>query len=154
MKFEEIYKKVLDADKKYKERGIPINLDLKIEDLRDALIESKNKIDELQYYKKRLEDAITKVEEREQGYYQEWKKMFESFSPIKKESDALRKQNAYLRMLAAHAISRVYRMRYSMAWFDHPFEKGRKKERYERWIDKFVVLYRKAKAEFENLKGR
>ena len=65
MKFEEIYKKVLDADKKYKERGIPINLDLKIEDLRDALIESKNKIDELQYYKKRLEDAITKVEERE-----------------------------------------------------------------------------------------
>lgn len=47
MKFEEIYKKVLDADKKYKELGIPINLDLKIEDLRDALIESNDKIEEL-----------------------------------------------------------------------------------------------------------
>lgn len=62
-------------------------------------------------------------------------------------------ENAYLRMLAAKAISRVYRMRYSLAWIGHPFEKGRKKERYEKWIDKFVVLYRKAKKEFENLKG-
>lgn len=43
-KFEEIYKKVLDADKKFKELGIPINLDFKIEDFRDALIECNDKI--------------------------------------------------------------------------------------------------------------
>lgn len=70
MKFEEIYKKVLDADKKFKELGIPINLDFKIEDLRDALIES-----------------------------------FETLSSINAERDALRKENAYLRRLALHALS-------------------------------------------------
>lgn len=43
-KFEEIYKKVLDADKKFKELGKPINLDFKIEDFRDALIECNDKI--------------------------------------------------------------------------------------------------------------
>lgn len=79
---------------------------------------------------------------------------YKARSCIDEKMNKLEKQNAYLRMLAAHAISKVYRMRYSMAWIDHPFEKGRKKERYERWIDKFVLLYRKAKAEFENLKGR
>lgn len=46
-KFEEIYKKVLDADKKFKELGIPINLDFKIEDFRDALIECNDKIFQL-----------------------------------------------------------------------------------------------------------
>lgn len=46
-KFEEIYKKVLAADKKFKELGIPINLDFKIEDFRDALIECNDKIEEL-----------------------------------------------------------------------------------------------------------
>lgn len=61
-------------------------------------------------------------------------------------------ENAYLRMLAARALSRVYRMRYSLAWINHPFEKGRKKERYEKWIDKFVDLYRKAKKEYEKFK--
>lgn len=95
-------------------------------------------------------------------YYKVWRFARFAFIRVKcyraDEVDAivaeLEKQNAYLRMLAAHAISRVYRMRYSIAWIDHPFEKGRKKERYERWIDKFVLLYRKAKAEFENLKGK
>lgn len=46
-KFEKIYKKVLDADKKFKEQGIPINLDFKIEDFRDALIECNDKIFQL-----------------------------------------------------------------------------------------------------------
>lgn len=55
-KFEEIYKKVLDADKKFKELGIPINLDFKIEDLRDTLIESNDKIEELKAKNKRLEE--------------------------------------------------------------------------------------------------
>ena len=55
-KFEEIYKKVLDADKKFKELGIPINLDFKIEDFRDALIESNDKIEELKAENKRLEE--------------------------------------------------------------------------------------------------
>ena len=73
-KFEEIYKKVLDADKKFKELGIPINLDFKIEDFRDVLIESNDKIEELK-------------------------------SINKKELDALRKENAYLRRLVAHALS-------------------------------------------------
>lgn len=82
-------------------------------------------------------------------YYQAYK----ARSCIDEKLNELEKQNAYLRMLAAKAISRIYRMRYSMAWIDHPFEKGRKKERYEKWIDKFVDLYRKAKKEFENLKG-
>lgn len=82
-------------------------------------------------------------------YYQAYK----ARSCIYEKLNELEKQNAYLRMLAAKAISRIYRMRYSMAWIDHPFEKGRKKERYEKWIDKFVDLYRKAKKEFENLKG-
>lgn len=73
-KFEEIYKKVLDSDKKFKEIGIPINLEFKIEDLRDALIESNDKIEELK-------------------------------SINKKELDALRKENAYLRRLSLHALS-------------------------------------------------
>ena len=72
MKFEEIYKKVLDSDKKFKELGIPINLDFKIEDL--CVIESNDKIEELK-------------------------------SINKKELDALRKENAYLRRLVAHALS-------------------------------------------------
>lgn len=46
-KFEKIYKKVLDADKKFKEQGISINLDFKIEDFRDALIECNDKIFQL-----------------------------------------------------------------------------------------------------------
>lgn len=59
-KFEEIYKKVLDADKKFKELGIPINLDFKIEDFRDALIESNDKIEKLKAENKRLEEIKDK----------------------------------------------------------------------------------------------
>ena len=118
MKFEEIYKKVLDADKKFKEQGIPINLDFKIEDLRDALIESNDKIEELKYINKRLEDAI---------------------SPIKKDRDALRNENAYLRRLALHALS-GWAMGMSMANAYLP--KGTRKKQ----IDYFMVFKK-----FENL---
>lgn len=59
-KFEEIYKKVLAADKKFKELGIPINLDFKIEDFRDALIECNDKIEELKAENKRLKEIKDK----------------------------------------------------------------------------------------------
>lgn len=139
MKFEEIYKKVLDADKKFKELGIPINLDFKIEDLRDALIESNDKIEELKSINKKLEDAINKVEEREIGTYNDWKKMFETFSPIKKDRDALRNENAYLRRLALHALS-GWAMGMSMA--NAYLSKGTRKKQ----IDYFMVFKK-----FENL---
>lgn len=139
MKFEEIYKKVLDADKKFKELGIPINLEFKIEDLRDALIESNDKIEELKSINKKLEDAINKVEEREIGTYNDWKKMFETFSPIKKDRDALRNENAYLRRLALHALS-GWAMGMSMA--NAYLSKGTRKKQ----IDYFMVFKK-----FENL---
>ena len=139
MTFEEIYKKVLDADKKFKEQGIPINLDFKIEDLRDALIESNDKIEELKSINKKLEDAINKVEEREIGTYNDWKKMFETFSPIKKDRDALRNENAYLRRLALHALS-GWAMGMSMA--NAYLSKGTRKKQ----IDYFMVFKK-----FENL---
>lgn len=54
MKFDEIYKKVMDAQRAFEERHIPISLDFKIEDLRDALVESNDTIEKL---KQNLEDA-------------------------------------------------------------------------------------------------
>lgn len=54
MKFDEIYKKVMDAQRAFEERHIPISLDFKIEDLRDALVESNDTIEIL---KQNLEDA-------------------------------------------------------------------------------------------------
>lgn len=69
-KFEEIYKKVLDADKKFKELGIPINLDFKIEDLRDALIQSNDKIFEL---KERIGFLIERVKEQDNAL--QWHKV-------------------------------------------------------------------------------
>ena len=54
MKFDEIYKKVTDAQRAFEERHIPISLDFKIEDLRDALVESNDTIEKL---KQNLEDA-------------------------------------------------------------------------------------------------
>jgi hypothetical protein len=147
MKFEEIYKKVLDADKKFKEQGIPINLDFKIEDLRDALIESMVEI-------KRLKAEIDEWAQSAARRPHTICMLRENLCILDSELRDTRRENAYLRMLAAKAISRVYRMRYSLAWINHPFEKGRKKERYDKWIDKFTLIFRKAKAEFENLKGR
>lgn len=54
MKFDELYKKVIDSCKAFEERQVPIRLDFKIEDLRDALVESNVTIEEL---KQKLEDA-------------------------------------------------------------------------------------------------
>jgi hypothetical protein len=139
MTFEEIYKKVLDAKKKFKELGIPINLDFKFEDLCSALIDSKNKIEELIWINKKLEDAINKVEERELGYYNDWKEMFETFSPIKAERDALRKENAYLRRLALHAMSG---WAIGMSLVNHLDERGSRKKQ---------IAYFMVSKKFENL---
>lgn len=54
MTFDEIYKKVIDAQRAFEERHIPISLDFKIEDLRDALVDSNDTIEKL---KQKLEDA-------------------------------------------------------------------------------------------------
>lgn len=54
MKFEELYKKVIDSCRAFEERQVPIRLDFKIEDLRDALVESSDTIEKL---KQKLEDA-------------------------------------------------------------------------------------------------
>lgn len=54
MKFDKLYKKVIDAQRAFEERHIPISLDFKIEDLRDALVESNDLIEKL---KQKLDDA-------------------------------------------------------------------------------------------------
>ena len=54
MTFDELYKKVIDAQRAFEERHIPIGLDFKIEDLRDALVESNDTIEKL---KQKLEDT-------------------------------------------------------------------------------------------------
>ena len=54
MTFDELYKKVINAQRAFEERHIPISLDFKIEDLRDALVESNDTIEKL---KQKLEDA-------------------------------------------------------------------------------------------------
>jgi len=97
-KFEEIYKKVLDADKKFKKLGIPINLEIKIEDFRDALIESNDRIEELKSIRKRLEDANAKLEK--QNYDAE-----KAVKCIYERMDSLEKRISYLTRLALHALS-------------------------------------------------
>lgn len=47
MKFDELYKKVIDSCRAFEERRVPISLDFKIEDLRDALVESNDTIEKL-----------------------------------------------------------------------------------------------------------
>ena len=54
MKFDELYKKVIDSCKAFEERQVPISLDLKVEDFRDALVETNDTIEKL---KKKLEDV-------------------------------------------------------------------------------------------------
>lgn len=54
MKFDEIYKKVINSCRAFEQRRVPISIDLKIEDLRDALVESNDMIEKL---KQKLEDA-------------------------------------------------------------------------------------------------
>lgn len=54
MKFDELYKKVIDSCRTFEERQVEIHLDFKIEDLRDALVESNNTIEEL---KQKLENV-------------------------------------------------------------------------------------------------
>lgn len=54
MKFDELYKKVINASKAFEERQVPIRLDFKIEDLRDALVESNDTIEKLKAENERL----------------------------------------------------------------------------------------------------
>ena len=117
MKFEEIYKKVLDADKKFKEQGIPINLDFKIEDLRDAFISLNDKIEEL------------------------------------KELDALRKENAYLRRLALHALS-GWAMGLSMANAYLPRGTRKKQIDYFMVFNKFDILHKIEKDKWRKEKDK
>ena len=52
MKFDELYKKVIDSCRAFEERRVPISLDFKIEDLCDALVESNDTIEQ---FKAKLE---------------------------------------------------------------------------------------------------
>lgn len=115
-KFEEIYKKVLDADKKFKELGIPINLDFKIEDFRDALIECNDKIEELKSIRKRLEDANEKLEKRNDEIYCEWKNLFEKYSQFKKEFDAKNRTLFLARFERNKFLASVTHCQGSMNW--------------------------------------
>ena len=54
MTSDELYKKVIDAQRAFDDRHIPISLDFKIEDLCDAIVESNDTIEKL---KEKLEDA-------------------------------------------------------------------------------------------------
>lgn len=54
MKFDELYKKVIDSCRAFEERRVPISLDFKIEDLRDALVESNDTIEQ---FKAKLESV-------------------------------------------------------------------------------------------------
>ena len=58
MKFDELYKKVIDSLRAFEERRVPIHLDFKIEDLRDALIESNETIGKLVGAKKSAEQIL------------------------------------------------------------------------------------------------
>lgn len=115
-KFEEIYKKVLDADKKFKELGIPINLDFKIEDFRDALIECNDKIEELKSIRKRLEDANEKLEKRNDEIYCEWKNLFEKYSQFKKELNAKNRTLFLARFERNKFLASVTHCQGSMNW--------------------------------------
>lgn len=65
--------------------------------------------------------------------------MFETFSPIKKDRDALRNENAYLRRLALHALS-GWAIGMSMA--NAYLSKGTRKKQIE-----YFMVFKK----FENL---
>ena len=58
MAFDELYKKVIDAQRAFEERHVPISLDFKIEDLRDALVESNDTIEKIKAENERLKRAL------------------------------------------------------------------------------------------------
>lgn len=58
MKFDELYIKVINACDAFKKRKVPISLDFKIEDLRDALIESNDTIEQLKADNERLKKSL------------------------------------------------------------------------------------------------
>lgn len=58
MKFDELFKKVIDSYDAFKKRNVPISLDFKIEDLREALIESNDTIEQLKTDNERLKKSL------------------------------------------------------------------------------------------------
>lgn len=58
MKFDELFKKVIDSYDAFKKRNVPISLDFKIEDLREALIESNDTIEQLKADNERLKKSL------------------------------------------------------------------------------------------------
>lgn len=60
MKFDEIFKKVIDADEAFKKRNVPIFLDFTIEDLRSAIVESNDTIELLKSENERLKKILKK----------------------------------------------------------------------------------------------
>ena len=58
MKFDELYKKIIDACEAFEKRRVPISLDFKIEDLREALIESNDTIEQLKADNERLKKSL------------------------------------------------------------------------------------------------
>lgn len=59
---------------------------------------------EVNQVRKAFAEHKEECEQKNLRFYNEWKDMFEKFSPNKAELDALRKENAYLRRLALHAL--------------------------------------------------
>lgn len=70
MKFDELYKKVIDSCMAFEERQVPISLDFKIEDLCDALVESNVTIDKLAEAKKSAEQILKNL--LDCGLIKEW----------------------------------------------------------------------------------
>lgn len=70
MTFDELYKKVINASKAFEERQVPIRLDFKIEDLRDALVESNDTIEKLVGAKKSAEQILQNL--LDCGLIKEW----------------------------------------------------------------------------------
>lgn len=58
MKFDEIFKKVIDADEAFKKRNVPIFFDFTIEDLRSAIVESNDTIELLKSENERLKKIL------------------------------------------------------------------------------------------------
>lgn len=60
-KFDQIFQKVIEASKAFKAKGIPIQLDFKFEDLRDALMETNELISELKVIISQKNDTINNL---------------------------------------------------------------------------------------------
>lgn len=85
------------------------------------------------------------------SYYEDWKKMFESYVPVKEENERLKEENAYLRRLSLHALS-GWAMGLSIVNALH--ENGTKKRQIAYFIKhrNFENMYRKEKDKWRKSK--